>query len=114
LPTSRAIADLGCVLDEIADVMLCRAEERYVNFVHGRYSALPRTVGRFEVDADVADGKEHSSKRLATDAGRDEAGTERAVARTDAKTANTFGDKGVTPFATEIDPNSVKLRLLRP
>ena len=40
LSTSRVIADLGCVLDEITDVMLCRAEERYVNFVHGRYSPL--------------------------------------------------------------------------
>jgi hypothetical protein len=52
------IADLSCVLDEITDVMLCRAEERYVNFVHGRYSPLsdqaPESMGRFGVEADVA------------------------------------------------------------
>jgi hypothetical protein len=46
------------VLDEITDVMLCRAEERYVNFVHGRYSSLsrqaPESMGRFGVEADVA------------------------------------------------------------
>jgi len=58
LPTSRAIADLSCVLDEITDVMLCRAEERYVNFVHGRHSPLsdqaPESMGRFGVEADVA------------------------------------------------------------
>ena len=35
-----AIADLSGVLDEITDVMLRRTEERYVNYVHGRYSAL--------------------------------------------------------------------------
>jgi hypothetical protein len=38
LPTSRLVADLSYVLDEITDVMLCRAEKRYVNFIHGRYS----------------------------------------------------------------------------
>ena len=40
LLTARLIADLSGVLDEIADVMPRRAEERDVNFVHGRYSAL--------------------------------------------------------------------------
>jgi hypothetical protein len=47
LPTSRVIADLGGVLDEVTDVMLCRAEEQYVNSVHGRYSALSDTVPSF-------------------------------------------------------------------
>jgi probable F420-dependent oxidoreductase len=45
-------------------------------------------------------------KRLATDAGRDEAGIERAMAWTDAKTADTFADEGVTLFTTEIHPDS--------
>jgi hypothetical protein len=52
------IADLSCVLDEITDVMLCRAEERYVNFVHDRYSPLsdqaPESMGCFGVEADIA------------------------------------------------------------
>jgi alkanesulfonate monooxygenase SsuD/methylene tetrahydromethanopterin reductase-like flavin-dependent oxidoreductase (luciferase family) len=45
-------------------------------------------------------------KRLATDAGRDEAGIERAMAWTDANTADTFVDAGVTLFTTEIHPDS--------
>jgi hypothetical protein len=47
LPTSRVIADLGCVLDEITDVMLCRAEEQYVNCIHGRHSPLSNTTPSF-------------------------------------------------------------------
>jgi hypothetical protein len=45
-------------------------------------------------------------KRLATDAGRDEARIERAMAWTDATTAGTFVDEGVTLFTTEIHPDS--------
>ena len=45
-------------------------------------------------------------KRLATDAGRDEAGIERAMAWTEASTADTFVDEGVTLFTTEIHPDS--------
>jgi probable F420-dependent oxidoreductase len=45
-------------------------------------------------------------KRLATDAGRDEVGIERATAWTDAKTADAFVDEGVTLFTTEIHPDA--------
>lgn len=45
-------------------------------------------------------------KRLATDAGRDEAGIERAMAWTDAKTADAFVEEGVTLFTTEIHPDA--------
>jgi probable F420-dependent oxidoreductase len=44
-------------------------------------------------------------KRLAADAGRDEAGIERAMAWIDAKTADAFVGEGVTLFTTEIHPN---------
>lgn len=44
-------------------------------------------------------------KQLATDAGRDEAGIERAMAWTDAKTADAFLGEGVTLFTTEIHPD---------
>jgi probable F420-dependent oxidoreductase len=44
-------------------------------------------------------------RRLATDAGRDEAGIERGIAWTDATTANAFVDEGVTLFTTEIRPD---------
>ncbi|BAX92904.1 LLM class F420-dependent oxidoreductase [Mycobacterium shigaense] len=45
-------------------------------------------------------------KRLATDASRDEAAIERAVAWTDAATADAFVDAGVTLFTTEIHPDA--------
>ena len=45
-------------------------------------------------------------KRLATDAGRDEADIERAMAWTDAATADAFVDEGVTLFTTEIHPDT--------
>jgi probable F420-dependent oxidoreductase len=45
-------------------------------------------------------------KRLAADAGRDEAGIERAMAWTDPTTADAFVDEGVTLFTTEIHPTS--------
>ena len=45
-------------------------------------------------------------KQLATDAGRDEAGIERAMAWTDARTADAFVDEGVTLFTTEIHPDA--------
>ncbi|MGF6885100.1 putative F420-dependent oxidoreductase [Nocardia sp. GAS34] len=45
-------------------------------------------------------------KRLATEAGRDEAGIERAVAWTDPATADAFVEEGVTFFTTEIHPDS--------
>ncbi|ORJ58887.1 hypothetical protein B5M45_17255 [Mycobacterium simiae] len=44
-------------------------------------------------------------KRLATEAGRDETAIERAIAWTDAKTADAFVDEGVTLFTTEIHPD---------
>ncbi|MFE3262570.1 LLM class F420-dependent oxidoreductase [Nocardia sp. NPDC059091] len=45
-------------------------------------------------------------KRLATEAGRDESGIERAMAWTDPATADAFVDEGVTLFTTEIHPDS--------
>lgn len=45
-------------------------------------------------------------KRLATAAGRDEARIERAMAWTDAATADEFAGAGVTLFTTEIHPTS--------
>ncbi|ORV85895.1 LLM class F420-dependent oxidoreductase [Mycobacterium interjectum] len=44
-------------------------------------------------------------KRLASEAGRDEAAIERAMAWTDAPTADAFVDEGVTLFTTEIHPD---------
>ncbi len=44
-------------------------------------------------------------KRLASEAGRDEAAIERGMAWTDAKTADAFVDEGVTLFTTEIHPD---------
>jgi probable F420-dependent oxidoreductase len=45
-------------------------------------------------------------KRLATEAGRDEAHIERAIAWTDPATADIFVDEGATLFTTEIHPTS--------
>jgi alkanesulfonate monooxygenase SsuD/methylene tetrahydromethanopterin reductase-like flavin-dependent oxidoreductase (luciferase family) len=45
-------------------------------------------------------------KRLATEAGRDEACIERAMAWTDAATADAFVAEGVTLFTTEIHPDA--------
>jgi probable F420-dependent oxidoreductase len=45
-------------------------------------------------------------KQLATEAGRDEAGIERAMAWTDATTSDAFVDAGVTLFTTEIHPDA--------
>jgi probable F420-dependent oxidoreductase len=50
--------------------------------------------------------KNNLLKQLATDAGRDEADIERAMAWTDEKTADAFVDEGVTLFTTEIHPDS--------
>lgn len=44
-------------------------------------------------------------KRLASEAGREEAAIERAMAWTDAPTADAFVDEGVTLFTTEIHPD---------
>jgi probable F420-dependent oxidoreductase len=44
-------------------------------------------------------------RRLAADVGRDEAGIERGIAWSDAETADTFADEGVTLFTTEIRPD---------
>jgi probable F420-dependent oxidoreductase len=44
-------------------------------------------------------------KRLATEAGRDEAVIERAMAWTNTKTADAFVEEGVTLFTTEIHPD---------
>lgn len=45
-------------------------------------------------------------KRLASEAGRDEAAIERGMAWTDAATADAFVDEGVTLFTTEIHPDT--------
>jgi hypothetical protein len=50
LAAPLAIADLGGKLEQVTDVMLRRAEERYVNaellyFVHGCHSALFEVAG---------------------------------------------------------------------
>ncbi len=44
-------------------------------------------------------------KRLAAEAGRDEAAIERGIGWTDAKIADSFVDEGVTLFTTEIHPD---------
>jgi probable F420-dependent oxidoreductase len=49
--------------------------------------------------------KNNLLKRLATEAGRDEAHIERAMAWTDPATADAFIDEGVTLFTTEIHPH---------
>jgi probable F420-dependent oxidoreductase len=50
--------------------------------------------------------KDDLLRRIATDAGRDEAQIERAMAWTDARDADAFVDAGVTLFTTEIHPDS--------
>jgi probable F420-dependent oxidoreductase len=64
-----------------------------------------RTIPSFE-PIDEFRRKNDLLKRLATDAGRDEAGIERAMAWTDAKTADVFVDEGVTLFTTEVHPDA--------